>query len=123
MKHTPLFFAERDGPWYPTLRLLHQYPEMMKKLRVDKGALKFVMSGANIMCPGLTSPGATIHDEVSPSVVVCTHVEGRAVSYGINLLLNFSSTLQHQLQAAAYTMCSEVLLSACCITREDKHAF
>ncbi len=64
MKHTPLFFAERDGPWYPTLRLLHQYPEMMKKLRVDKGALKFVMSGANIMCPGLTSPGATIHDEV-----------------------------------------------------------
>ena len=38
---------------------------MMKKLRVDKGALKFVMSGANIMCPGLTSPGATIHDEVS----------------------------------------------------------
>lgn len=64
MKHTPIFFAERDGPWYPTLRLLHQYPEMMKKLRVDKGALKFVMSGANIMCPGLTSPGATIHDEV-----------------------------------------------------------
>lgn len=64
MKQTPIFFAERDGPWYPTLRLLHQYPEMMKKLRVDKGALKFVMSGANIMCPGLTSPGATIHDEV-----------------------------------------------------------
>lgn len=74
MKHTPLFFAERDGPWYPTLRLLHQYPEMMKKLRVDKGALKFVMSGANIMCPGLTSPGATIHDEVSFSVAVCIHI-------------------------------------------------
>ena len=72
MKHTPIFFAERDGPWYPTLRLLHQYPEMMKKLRVDKGALKFVMSGANIMCPGLTSPGATIHDEVSPSVAFLT---------------------------------------------------
>lgn len=64
MKQKPIFFAERDGPWYPTLRLLHQYPEMMKKLRVDKGALKFVMSGANIMCPGLTSPGATIHNEV-----------------------------------------------------------
>lgn len=71
MKHTPLFFAERDGPWYPTLRLLHQYPEMMKKLRVDKGALKFVMSGANIMCPGLTSPGATIHDEVSRFAYLC----------------------------------------------------
>lgn len=59
-----LFFQERDGPWFPTLRLLHQYPDMMPKLRADKGAIKFVLSGANIMCPGLTSPGATIHDEV-----------------------------------------------------------
>lgn len=48
----------------------------MKKLRVDKGALKFVMSGANIMCPGLTSPGATIHDEVCLKVFetwLCRH--------------------------------------------------
>lgn len=90
MKHTPLFFAERDGPWYPTLRLLHQYPEMMKKLRVDKGALKFVMSGANIMCPGLTSPGATIHDEVSLSVAICTHVVCLAARYGTNLLFILS---------------------------------
>lgn len=37
---------------------------MMPRLRVDKGAIKFVFQGANIMCPGLTSKGATIHDEV-----------------------------------------------------------
>ena len=37
---------------------------MMNRLRVDTGAIKFVLSGANIMCPGLTSPGATIHNEV-----------------------------------------------------------
>ena len=60
----PLFFAQRDDVWFPTLRLLHQYPEMMPKLRVDTGAIKFVLSGANIMCPGLTSKGATMHDEV-----------------------------------------------------------
>ena len=67
---TPLFFAQRDGPWYPTLRLLHQYPDMMAKLRADVGAIKFVLSGANIMAPGLTSPGATIHDEVVHIFVV-----------------------------------------------------
>ena len=60
----PLFFAARDDPWLPTLRLLHKYPLMMNRLRVDTGAIKFVLSGANIMCPGLTSPGATIHTEV-----------------------------------------------------------
>jgi len=66
MNNTPLFFSNRDGQWFPTLRLLHQYPDMMKKARVDQGAIKFVLSGANIMCPGLTSPGATLHDEVPP---------------------------------------------------------
>ena len=62
--HHPRHFQERDGPWLPTLRILHQYPEMMKRLRTDKGAIKFVLSGANIMCPGLTHPDAVIHDEV-----------------------------------------------------------
>lgn len=61
---TPLFFSTRDGGWFPVLRLLHQYPDMMPRLRADQGAIKFVLSGANIMCPGLTSPGATMHDEV-----------------------------------------------------------
>ena len=37
---------------------------LQNKLRVDTGAIKFVLQGANIMCPGLTSPGATIHTEV-----------------------------------------------------------
>ena len=60
----PLFFAARDNPWLPTLRLLHKYPLMMNRLRVDTGAIKFVLSGANIMSPGLTSAGATIHTEV-----------------------------------------------------------
>jgi len=60
----PLFFAARDDPWLPTLRLLHKYPLMMNRLRVDTGAIKFVLSGANIMSPGLTSAGATIHTEV-----------------------------------------------------------
>ena len=64
----PLFFAQRDDVWFPTLRLLHQYPDMMPKLRVDTGAIKFVLSGANIMCPGLTSKGATMHDEVNAAV-------------------------------------------------------
>ena len=44
---------------------------MMKKLRVDTGAIKFVLAGANIMCPGLTSEGATMHSEVrAPALLV-----------------------------------------------------
>lgn len=53
-----LFFRQRDGPWMPTLRLFHKFPFFLPMLQVDKGAIRFVLSGANIMCPGLTSPGA-----------------------------------------------------------------
>jgi PUA domain protein len=72
VNNVPLFFQERDGPWFPTLRVLHQYPDMMPKLRADQGAIKFVLSGANIMCPGLTSPGATIHNEVRMRMGHCS---------------------------------------------------
>lgn len=37
----------------------------MKKLQVDRGAIKFVLAGANIMCPGLTSPGGVLDDDVA----------------------------------------------------------
>ena len=33
---TLLFFKHRDGPWIPTLRLLHEYPYMLVPQRVDK---------------------------------------------------------------------------------------
>ncbi|CAI5950624.1 unnamed protein product [Closterium sp. NIES-64] len=40
MNNVPLFFNVRDGPFMPTLRLLHQYPDMMRKMQVDTGAIK-----------------------------------------------------------------------------------
>ncbi|KAH7678686.1 MCT-1/Tma20 protein [Dioscorea alata] len=70
VNNVPLFFNVRDGPYMPTLRLLHQYPDIMKKFQVDRGAIKFVLAGANIMCPGLTSPGGAMDDEVSEETPV-----------------------------------------------------
>jgi len=84
----PRFFADRDGPWLPTLRLLHQYPRMMKRVRADRGAIKFVLSGANVMCPGLTSPGATLHDELAAGEPVAVLAEGvdEAMAVGVMAL-------------------------------------
>lgn len=65
-----LFFRQREGPFYPTLRLLHKYPFILPHQQVDKGAIKFVLSGANIMCPGLTSPGAKLYPAAVDTIVV-----------------------------------------------------
>ena len=43
-------------------------------MQVDKGAIRFVLSGANIMCPGLTSPGGQMTDLPAGSAVVCATV-------------------------------------------------
>jgi PUA domain protein len=44
----------------------------MKMLRVDRGAIKFVLAGANIMCPGLTSSGGALDMDVpAEAPVVC----------------------------------------------------
>ncbi|TXG54685.1 hypothetical protein EZV62_019941 [Acer yangbiense] len=77
VNNVPLFFNIRDGPYMPTLQLLHQYPTIMKKLQVDRGAIKFVLAGANIMCPGLTSPGGALDDEVEAETPVAIMAEGK----------------------------------------------
>ena len=54
----PIFFQQRDGPILPTLKLVHRYPGLeFKRVTVDKGAIPFLLGGANVMCPGLTNPG------------------------------------------------------------------
>jgi PUA domain protein len=54
----PVFFQHRDGPIMPTLKLVHHYPALeFTKVTVDKGAIPFLLGGANVMCPGLTNPG------------------------------------------------------------------
>ncbi|KAK6626329.1 Malignant T-cell-amplified sequence 1 [Polyplax serrata] len=82
-----LFFRQRDDMWMPTLKLLHKYPFFLPKEQVDKGAIRFVLSGANIMCPGLTSPGAKM-TPVPKGTVVAVMAEGKqhALAVGITSL-------------------------------------
>ncbi|KAG7372269.1 PUA domain containing protein [Nitzschia inconspicua] len=54
----PIFFQHRDGPMLPTLRVVHKYPMIeFTSVTVDKGAIPFLLGGANCMAPGLTKPG------------------------------------------------------------------
>ncbi|EGF99354.1 uncharacterized protein MELLADRAFT_40316 [Melampsora larici-populina 98AG31] len=72
-----LFFQHFDGPYFPTLKILHKYPQLLPKVQVDRGAIKFVLAGANIMCPGLTSAGARLPNDLPINVPVAVHAEGK----------------------------------------------
>ncbi|XP_045480007.1 malignant T-cell-amplified sequence 1 homolog [Harmonia axyridis] len=82
-----LFFRHREGQWMPTLKLYHKFPFFLPMQQVDKGAIKFVLSGANIMCPGLTSPGAKM-TEVPKDTIVAIMAEGKehALAIGKTML-------------------------------------
>lgn len=82
-----IFFRHRDGQWMPTLKLLHKYPFFVNMQQVDKGAIRFVLSGANIMCPGLTSPGAMM-SPAAKNTIVAIMAEGKehALAIGITTL-------------------------------------
>jgi len=84
VKQELLFFRQRDGPWIPTLRLVHKYPFMLPHQQVDSGAIKFILSGANIMCPGLTSPGAKLNP-IEANAIVAIMAEGKANAVCIGL--------------------------------------
>lgn len=72
----------------PTLRVVHQYPTCFPRVKVDRGAIKFVMGGANIMCPGLTSKGAELPEEnLEAGTFVIVYAEGKEHALAIGKLL------------------------------------
>ena len=73
----PIFYSYHGGPYVPTMRVLLQAPDMMKSVQVDKGAIKFVLSGANIMCRGLTSPGGRLPEGLQAGEPVAIFAEGK----------------------------------------------
>ncbi|GAA5990106.1 hypothetical protein JCM11641_007069 [Rhodosporidiobolus odoratus] len=85
----PLFFQHFDGPFYPTLKVLHRYPQMLPRVGVDRGAIKFVLSGANIMCPGMTSPTGYLpppSSNIPKGSPVAVHAYGKEHALAIGLL-------------------------------------
>ena len=83
----PIFFQHRDGPILPTLKFVHQFPDLgWTSVTVDKGAIPFILGGAHIMCPGLTNPGGQMPTdevlEVNRGVVIMAEGKDHAIAVG-----------------------------------------
>ncbi len=53
-------------------------------MQVDKGAIRFVLSGANIMSPGLTSPGGKM-TQCDKNQIVAIMAEGKQHALAIGV--------------------------------------
>ncbi|KAJ6630663.1 hypothetical protein B0H10DRAFT_1982266 [Mycena sp. CBHHK59/15] len=84
----PLIFQHFDGPFYPTLKLLHKYPYILPMVKVDRGAIRFLLAGAHMMCPGLTSAGGYLPPPdaaLAAGTPVAIHAEGKEHAVGVGI--------------------------------------
>lgn len=85
-------FYQQFDELIPSLKLVHKYPSAFPSVKVDRGAIKFVLSGANIMCPGLTSAGAELPEApgFEKETIVAIYAEGKENALAVGKL-NMSS--------------------------------
>ena len=92
LRNMPIFFQHYDGPYIPTLHLLHKYPALLPSIQVDRGAIKFLLSGAAVMAPGLTSAGGRLPDPskgekpLPKETVVSIKAQGKEFEVAIGVL-------------------------------------
>lgn len=88
----PLFWQHMDDPFIPSLRVVHMYPQCFKSLGIDRGAIRFVLSGAALMVPGLTSKGGKLpagtedDPDVGKGEVVIIEAEGKQEACLVGML-------------------------------------
>lgn len=103
----PVFFQHFDGPIYPTLRTLHKCmsvgccssagfltvratdPFVLPVVGIDRGAIRFLLQGAHMMCPGMTSKGGYLppaESALPAGTPVALHAEGKEHAVGIGIL-------------------------------------
>ncbi|OAQ69529.1 PUA RNA binding domain-containingprotein [Purpureocillium lilacinum] len=78
----PLFYQQDvSSTILPHLRLVHRFPQSFPTIRIDRGAIRFVLSGATLMAPGLTSKGGRLPREGAHKAQL---EEGKEMDQGVD---------------------------------------
>ena len=109
----PVYFQHRDGPILPTLKYIHKYPLVeYTRVTVDKGAIPFMLGGANIMCPGLTSSGGKMPedtDEDTPGLKngdgVVIYAEGKELPLAVGVMTMSSADVRKKNKGNGIEVC------------------
>ncbi len=92
-----LFFQVRDGPFLPHLKLVHKYPDAMDALGADKGAIRFVLQGSDVMDAGMTSAGGQLPPDDKALPVghpVQLRAEGKEHAMAVGVLLKSTQDIR-----------------------------
>ena len=88
------FIEMRDQPLLPMLKTLHKYPDLLPHMVCDKGAIKHIFSGSNVMAPGLVSEGGSVADDCDKGSAVAIMAEGMKHAMGIGFMMQSSDEVK-----------------------------
>lgn len=63
-------------------------PIVLPKVGIDRGAIRFLLAGAHMMCPGLTSTGGYLpraENEIPAESLVAVYAEGKEHAVGVGI--------------------------------------
>ncbi|CAD8091511.1 unnamed protein product [Paramecium primaurelia] len=69
----------------PHLKLVHKFPDLIIKQQVDAGAIKHILSGSDVLAPGLISQGGQLN-QAQKGQVVAIYGEGKENAMGIGIM-------------------------------------
>jgi PUA domain protein len=94
----PVLFNCGNGGsvWYPTLRLVHKYADVLAlpRFQVDKGAISYLLGGAQVMCQGLTSAGGSLPEGADVPVGTCVAVYAEGKTHALAVATTLLSIKQ-----------------------------
>lgn len=83
----PVFIYKQR--YIPTVKCVHMVPEIVKKVVVDKGAVKHLINGADVMAPGLLHPDSNYPNVLEGEIVaIYGHEKNTALAVGEVLMDN-----------------------------------
>ncbi|KAI9670680.1 MAG: translation machinery-associated protein 20 [Alyxoria varia] len=110
----PLFWQHMDDALVPHLKLVHAYPDLFPRLRVDRGAIRFVLGGAALMAPGFTSAGGRLpaeekkdgerwgaQSEMEKGTVVAVEAEGKDTACAVGTLVMGTKEIKEKKKGVA----------------------
>ena len=92
----PCFIQLKEGLIIPHLKLLHKYPFLLPDCRVDKGGLKPMLTGANVMIPGLLHEKGKLPTGEIPHNIVSVYIEGYENAVSIGQMLMSSNEMKEK---------------------------
>lgn len=102
----PVFQVDRNK-YTPTVKCVHMVPSILKKVYVDKGAIKHLINGADLMAPGLLH-STSVFPSVAVGELVSIYGHGKDTALGVGEVLMDNAQVNEQKTGVAVKMTSHL---------------